>query len=83
MEKPPADIFGDKLFDKWAMCECIALIFFCRDLSEPHRDLSGNETYMALPLMLAGDLWEGSMLLTIPLIYKFAKTFYSILLSKV
>ena len=65
------------------MCECIPLIFFCRDLSEPHRDLSGNETYMALPLMLAGDLWEESMLLTIQLIYNSAETFYSIFRSKV
>ena len=28
----------------------------------PHRDLSANETYMALPLILAADLWDTTIL---------------------
>ena len=60
-------------------CVNLFLPWLIRNDCSTRRDLSGNETYMALPLMPAGDLWPGSMPLTIQQIYNFAK--HSLFLS--
>ena len=69
---------GPSCFVKWVHCVNLFVPWLIQSDCTAHRDLSANETYMALPLMLAGYLWEPSKL-TILNIYKFAQCFANII----